>query len=356
MTQYTLNDFSNISSSGFEYKLDDHVLNEINKIVAELGINTESRLKKHIELSKNFGIGSFKRGKSNSELSTQDESWERVRNFKATNIEKKEGVDKTINDIRTCLNKLSDANYEMQQSVIFQHISNILNTNADDNKVKEDEILKVANSLFEIASNNKFYSELYAVLYKELSLQFPIFKEIIITFTNVYLENIGKIQFVDSNKEYDKYCDNNKENDKRKALSVFLVNLMKNSLIQIDELMNIIILLQETTASYIDQENKSYEVEELTEVIYIFILTLLTNNKTNVEKKVREGKISKKLEMLFSGIDYDENNLMSLEKWMAIRDNVEKCSKFKPKEHLSISNRTIFRYMDMLDMITKKSK
>jgi hypothetical protein len=244
MTQYTLNDFSNISSSGFEYKLDDHALNEINKIVAELGINTESRLKKHIELSKTFGIGSFKRGKSNSELSTQDESWERVRNFKATNIEKKEGVDKTINDIRTCLNKLSDANYEMQQSVIFQHISNILNTNADDNKVKEDEILKVANSLFEIASNNKFYSELYAVLYKELSLQFPIFKEIIITFTNVYLENIGKIQFVDSNKEYDKYCDNNKENDKRKALSVFLVNLMKNNLIQIDELLNIIILLQ----------------------------------------------------------------------------------------------------------------
>jgi hypothetical protein len=92
-------------------------------------------------------------------------------------------------------------------------------------------MLRIANSIFDIASTNKFYSELYAILYKELTGKFPVFKEIIIRFISQYLENIGKIQFIDSNKDYDLYCENNKLNDKRKAMSAFLVNLMKLELI-----------------------------------------------------------------------------------------------------------------------------
>ena len=59
------------------------------------------------------------------------------------------------------------------------------------------------------------------------------------------------------------------------------------------------------------------------------------------------------LERLIDSITYNINDLLALEKWVAILGNVEKCSKYKSKEHLSISNRTIFRYMDILDMIKK---
>ena len=183
------------------------------------------------------------------------------------------------------MNKLSDVNYEVQRDALFQHIITMLESDIEVKSIEYD-MLKVANSIFDIASTNKFYSELYAILYKELTIKFPIFKEIIIRFISQYLENIGKIQFVDSNINYDFYCENNKNNDKRKAMSAFLVNLMKLELISIDEILNIILMLQETVLSYIDQENKSYEVEEITENIYIFLLTSISSiNKGGAEKK-----------------------------------------------------------------------
>jgi len=278
-----------------------------------------------------------------------------LRSFKTTKIEKKEGVDKIINDVRNCLNKLSESNYEKQEGDIFQFINKILENDVEaaENR-QDDDLLKVTNALFDIASNNKFYSELYAVLYKDLSTRFPIFKGVIISYVSNYLENVGKIQFVDPNKEYDKYCDNNKENDKRKAMSVFLVNLMKMDLIQKDEILNIIIMLQETVISYIDQENKSYEVEEITENIYVFISTCLIQINKLKNQNDKGKKICKKFEILLGDINYDSNDMVQMEKWMAIINNVENCAKLKAKEHLSISNRTVFRYMDLLDIINKK--
>ena len=364
MTLYTLSDYSNISENGFDYKIEQSILDTIKKIATVLGINTsatiltttnnDTKYKRGADIAKNFGAVSFKRGKSNPDFAT-DESWERLRSFKTTKIEKKEGIDKIINDVRICLNKLSESNYEKQQDDIFQFINKILENEEEtmtENR-RDDDLLKVANALFDIASNNKFYSELYAILYKELANRFPIFKEIIISYVSNYLENVGKIQFIDPNKEYDKYCDNNKENDKRKAVSVFLVNLMKMDLIQKDEILNIILMLQETVISYIDQDNKSYEVEEITENMYVFISTCLMQiNKIKGSEKGK--KICTTFELLIGDINYDSKDMVKLEKWMAIIDNVEKCSKLKVKDHLSISNRTVFRYMDLLDIINKK--
>ena len=356
MTSYTLEDYSTIKFNGFEYKMEQEIINIISKMVTDLGINTSVQYQPDIATkNRKFGESPNKSGmrsKSARENDVAGDAWERTRNFKSTKMEVKEGIDKVINDIRTCLNKLSDINYEVQRDALFQHISTMLETDLEENR--EPNMLRIANSIFDIASTNKFYSELYAILYKELTGKFPVFTEIIIRFISQYLENIGKIQFIDSNKDYDLYCENNKLNDKRKAMSAFLVNLMKLELISLDEILNIILMLQETIMSYIDQENKSYEVEEITENIYIFLLTSVSNiNKGGAEKKKDSKKFSEVFEQLLNSVSYDSKLLTSLEKWGAIISNVEKCSQYKPKEHLSISSRTVFRYMDVLDMIKK---
>jgi len=265
MVFYTLDDFTVIKNTGFEYKLDEQITNIIQKLSTDLGINTiaspqnETNEAKYKSSSDNFnkynGQHKFKRSKPNTESMNTNKDWERIHSFKTTKIEKKEGIEKTINDVRICLNKLSDMNYEIQRDAVFKYISSIMEE-IDVNQQENENLLKVTTIIFDIASTNKFYSELYAILYKELTDKFPIFKEIIITIISQYLEKIGKIQFVDSEKDYDKYCDNNKENDKRKATSTFLVNLMKLDLISVDEIMNIMLMLQETVLSYIDQENK----------------------------------------------------------------------------------------------------
>ena len=352
MTSYTLDDYSTIKFNGFEYKMEKEIVNIISKLVTDLGINTSVQYQPD-SASKNrkFGESQNKlgmRSKNQREDDSTGDSWERTRNFKSTKMEVKEGVDKIINDIRTCLNKLTDVNYEVQRDALFQHITTMLENDLEENR--EAYMLRIANSIFDIASTNKFYSELYAILYKELTGKFPVFKEIIVRFISQYLENIGKIQFIDSNKDYDLYCENNKINDKRKAMSAFLVNLMKLELILLDEILNIILMLQETVASYIDQENKSYEVEEITENLYIFLLTSVSNiNKGMAENK----KFSEVFGKLLDSVSYDVKMVTSLEKWGAIISNVEKFSQYKSKEHLSISSRTVFRYMDILDMIKK---
>jgi hypothetical protein len=358
MTSYSLEDYSNIIFNGFDYKLQLEVTDIIKKMAIDLGINTsvnyqvdsssrDSRSRKPGDQPNRVGI----RGKGKE----GDESWERMRAFKSTKIEKKEGIDKIINDIRACLNKLSESNYEAQRDVLFQHIALILESEAESTSSEQD-MLKIATSVFDIASTNKFYSEIYAILYKELTCRFPVFKDIIIRFISQYLENIGKIQFVDSNVNYDLYCENNKNNDKRKAMSSFLVNLMKLELMQMDEILNIILMLQETVLSYVDQENKSCEVEEITENIYIFILTLITNINKGGDKKKDTKKFSEVLETLLTNVNYDVKDLIGLDKWAAIMENITKCSQFKSKEHLSISSRTVFRYMDILDLIKKSPR
>jgi hypothetical protein len=44
------------------------------------------------------------------------------------------------------------------------------------------------------------------------------------------------IEYVDSEKDYDKFCKINKDNERRKALSLFFVNLTSNGIISENKL------------------------------------------------------------------------------------------------------------------------
>ena len=250
-----------------------------------------------------------------------DEDWEAVRNpvpFKATVIDKKEGIEKSINDIRVCLNKISAKNYKSQLETIIENINNILL----DNENKIEDMKTIVKAIFDIASNNKFFSELYADLYKELGDKFPEFNSIIEEFLVQYKENVKEIVYVDPNTDYDKFCNYNKSNDKRKALSAFLVNLMKKQIITTDLLLDIILYLQGLITKYIDEPNRLNEVEEITENLFIII--------PNIKAECS-----------------------SLENWNVILTNVTECSKLKAKDRQSLSSRAIFKYMDMVDKLNK---
>jgi len=321
--RYTLEDYSNIIFSSFDYKLPETIECTLAKLKADLCITTvidqvDDRSNKKNVLPK----------KIRSKRATMDEqSWEKIKAFQTTKIEKKEGIEKSINDVRICLNKLSNKNYEAQRDAIKDHINQIvLPKEEDDGDAaidNSDELLKIANAIFDIASTNKFYSEIYATLCKDLIVDFPIFKEIVGGFIQQYTENVALIQYVDSNEDYDKYCENNKVNDKRKAMSAFIVNLMKNDILDKNVVVDVVIRLQELVIKYLDEPNRTNEVEEITENVYIFV-TMSSKEFTN------------------------------LEKWTIVIDNIKKCSQFKAKEHPSLSSRAIFKYMDILDFLSKK--
>jgi hypothetical protein len=326
MPQYTLTDFNTIMFGKYEYTLPDNINNiicklheEVNLYISSTQTETPTTYEKPVKKS-NSHYQHKKSGRSHTKQVT-DEDWEAVRNpvpFKATVIDKKEGIEKSINDIRVCLNKISTKNYQSQLETIFENIQHIL----IDNENKIEDMKTIVKAIFDIASNNKFFSELYADLYKALGDKYSEFNLIIDEFLFQYKENVKEIVYVDPNTDYDKFCNYNKLNDKRKALSAFLVNLMKKQIIAKDLLLDIILYLQGLVLTYIDEPNRLNEVEEITENLFIII--------PNIKAECS-----------------------SLENWNAIIANVTECSKLKAKDKQSLTTRAIFKYMDMVDKLNK---
>ena len=193
--------------------------------------------------------------------------WEEMRNFKSTQLDKNEaGIDKDIDDLRTLLNKLTKSNYNEMRANITKLLKSILENNASEN-----DLLKVGKSIFEIGSTNKFWSELYAQLYKDLISTFPIMHSIYTKNFESFLSVFEVIRYGDSEKDYDEFCAINKENENRRALSCFFVHLMKNGVVPVEKLFDIVASLQEKFLNLIDCVGRKNEVEEIAENLVIMI-------------------------------------------------------------------------------------
>ena len=258
-------------------------------------------------------------GGRNHKSSPTLEDWETTRNFKTTKFETKTGVEKQINDIRIVLNKISTSNYEKQRDIILGHIREFFSYDSEDPAERDENIKKISSAIFDIASSNKFFSELYAQLYKELIDEFDIFGTIIDSFIAGFNDTIATIQYVDPDVNYDEFCRINKVNDKRKATAAFIVNLMKKSVIPMDTITEIIHVFMQHILSYIKETDKGKEVEEITETLFI----LITNCKTE---------------------------LLTHPKWIQdIYPHIKVLSSTEAKKsNPSISNRVIFKFMDLV--------
>jgi len=317
MKNYTVENFNDILFNGHSYVLPENITNTINNLIKEVDTfapATTSSVSEEKQKRPNQGSGFNKKPKLRKNDSFED--WNAQRSFKPTIIEIKEGVEKIITDIRVCLNKISVKNYDNQKEQIMNLIPLLI-------KEGEENLPKIGNSIFESASNNKFNSNIYANLYKDILVHFPNLKEIFDDFLNNYIENIKEIHYVDSNVDYDKYCEYNKKNDKRKAISTFLSNLVINGVLEREKIFEIIFYLRKTIIEYMEMENRSNEIEEITENMYLFITILNESCK-----------------------QYQE--------WNVIVETVKQFSKLKIKEKKSLSSRAIFKYMDILEAIEKQ--
>ena len=345
LKQYTLQDFNDILSGGFSYDLkDSNVIELVSSLSNKVGAPTYIKTPIFPKREKSNVVGtdqstsnasqensaSSSRRPRNKPSQITDEDWTLIRTFQKTEMKKTEGIEKRIDTIRSLLNKLTDATYSVVESEILSEVNNIIrgqgqgqdDGGADDNggDIDEENINKIAHSIFNTASSNMFYSALYAKLFKRLVQCHDVFTKV---FEKSYSEFVGlfkKVEYVDPNVDYNKFCEVTKINDKRRAMSMFIINLMKESMLESDSVIDIVSELQQMINSYIKQVNKMNELEELTENIFI----LLTNGKSV---------------------------LTTHEKWEHIVSNIKFLSmlKAKMKEYPSVNNKLIFKNMDMLE-------
>lgn len=326
VVKFSLADFERIKNNGFSCPLSEKTIAIIQALADQVGspeyIKTPQFIKRDVSDRKENG------GRKHRSYEAPDEAWETVRNFKTTVIAKKEGIAAVIDQIRKHLNKMTAKTYESQRDNIIKEIEGItegvLEKSATNMSVVEDEefineINKIGEALFTIASGNSFYSTMYAKLYKELMAQFAFMKTIFETNFRKFSALFQDFAYCDPNKDYDQFCQNNKVNEKRRALSLFYINLMKEKLIDAGEIGKILEQLKNKMVSSIKELDQKNIVDEMTEIIYIIIVN-------------------------------GHEQLQDLDDYSGIEEFVNAMAGYKPTSFPSITNKTIFKFMDILDV------
>ena len=323
MNIYTLENINEILYQGFEYNLPDKTLEIISKLSTEVGspdyIKTPVFKKRENPMKIDVVSTGFKKKRGKNQEIINDAEWELLRSFQSTKMEEKTEIDSKIDIIRVNLNKLSDKNYIDIRNKIFDIIDNLVLESID-----YQDMLHVSSIIFDIASTNRFYSKMYADLYTDLSTKYDIMKDTFENNFNKFIDLFHNIEYVDPKINYDKFCEINKKNEKRKSLASFYLNLMNNGIINKHQIMIITRNLIEQIYNFISQDDKKNEVDELSEIVAILY-----------KKEIYE--------------DTNNDDSMKIEGF-TISEIITKIANYKVKDFKSLTNKTLFKFMDLIEM------
>lgn len=328
--KYTLPEIYQIANNGFQLNLPSDVVATLNHISNELSGERlirnplfNSRTITYMNINTNTNTQSktnFNKNKNKKVREVLDEEW-KSQPFKSTKIEHRVGIDGNIDKIRLYLNKISDKTFLQMRENILSELIIIY-----ENELTSEENNKVCNTIYDFSSSNKFYSNIFADLYSELVTMYQSIRihfESKTTFENM-IDIYNNIRYVDSNENYDLYCDNIKINEKRRSMTQFYINLWKNKLISEDKIVRVLVELLKRVLQKIQEPNNKDEVDELVENIIILY------NRDILDE-----------------INEDDNEYMFDDE--NITDVIERLANSKAKDYKSLSNKTIFKFMDLID-------
>jgi hypothetical protein len=315
MSCYTLDQVNQIIFNGFDYYIDPETHAKITKLAMEVG--SPDYVRTPVFPKREVAKPDKRKKKVSQEI--KDEDWENLKNFKPTKMEEKDGITAKIDSIRINVNKMTDKNYVTLRDKILITIDEILKEG-----ITNEEMHKISSTIFDIAATNRFYSKLYADLFTELHNKYVMFREAFIDNFNNYKKLFDTIEYVDSSVDYNKFCENNKNNEKRKAMCQFYVNLYSNKLIEQSRIYDLIADLTQTLHAYISMYNKKNEVDELCENIAILFTKELIEEDCDACYALIDGKYT-------------------------ITEVVKMIAESKASQYKSLTNKSIFKFMDIVD-------
>lgn len=288
MIKYTINDYNNINNN-YKSQLNTEILNAIN------------------DLAKLVGDKNYKK----TPIFKENNKWKNIKNFKKTNLVKNE---KVFDILTSLLNKITDNNYEQIKCEIINHMINMTN---NDESVKT--LNELGNFIFDVASKNKFWCQIYAKLCFDLNNEFPIIKKICKEKFDNFLELFKYIRIANAEKNYDLFCQINDENEKRKSICSFYSHLVIYKIINENDIMKIINYLINIVKENIDNGDFKNNMYEICQCLCILI---------------------KKIYLIF-----DENNLNIINNFIDFIINLDF------KKHGAITSKTYFKFIDLKEQI-----
>jgi hypothetical protein len=334
--KYNLQKFKETIFYGFEFEIPDETVSIINYLTSEIGSTSQInnpvfQKKEHVQGEtvfnnhNNNNKGRGKHKKNNKFSESTDEDWEQLRSFQSTRIEQSSGLDGHIDNLRSIMNKLTDKTFQDMRGKIFDILDTIINS-SDFNKEIETIISTV---IYDISSTNKFFSKIYADLYAELVKKYDCLHTVFTTNFNKFADQYETIQYVDPDINYDGFCENNKINEHRRAKTQFMMNLALNGFISKLSVARILRQLLDTIMSTINRSDKKNEVDEMIEnMAILFNEDLICAAQDDSDCEEDELEISGR----------------------TIVDTITLLANSKVKDYKSLSNKAIFKCMDLIDM------
>ena len=316
---YQISDFEAITWNGFECELPQQMMDLISRIADQVGAPSYVKTPVFPKRDKPADDQAPKKKPRATTTEITEDDWESIRTFQATELKKRQGIDAHLDGIRSDLNKITDNTYE--------EVFGALCVRIDELKDEPEHLLTVGAAIFNTASSNHFFSAVYARLFRQLLHKYDsVFKDVFESNFEQFMTLFNAIEHADAKKDYARFCELNKTNDKRRAMSMFIVNLMKQGVVTTSKIVDIVRQLQSLIQDHLRQADRTNEVEELTENLFIIL---------------------KDAHQFLSTGHADE--------WATIVQEVEFNSQLKPKnaKYPSITNKTIFKHMDILDELKK---
>ncbi len=292
---YNLSDYDNIDN----ILLDNEVLSKINllkDLFSKVQVNDNYKKKRHYNQKK----------------------YEIDPNFKATVLKKREGHEKIWAGIKSLLNKLTDTNFKSLEPELFVKLNEIINEYDEDIIEKTKKIL--INDMVWNPGQSKCLSTLFTNILTNEKYK-KVFGNTLDTLIKDYDDIITNISYKEiSSEDYDAFCELNRINNLRRSMGMFIINIMKNKLIEKDYILNIIKYFQDMLFKSLLEEGKKVLVDEITENLYI----LLVNGKMELSEH---------------------------KDWNNIINRVTEITKKIVKDNPSFTSRSKFKHMDILDSL-----
>lgn len=334
--KYNLPQVKSVIFAEFEYYIPDATITLLNSLTAQIGSNVcinsnvfqkrEKEKEKDNSSEQDFKHQDRRKKRSNKGMEvTGDEDWNAIRSFQATKIEHKSGVDALIDKLKLAMSKLSKDKYQVIKEQIIDALNDICEAEPDQAVLVE----RIGNIMLDIVLSNKTLLKLYADLYSDLLGLYGWLKQSIDNHFAGYLNLFKDMQYFDPDSNYDKFCDMNVTNEKRKLTSQLFVYLALNGHLNTLVVYENLVSLLRTMSEYIHLQNKKFEVDEIAENIAILF------NK-DIIAAVEDAD------------DYDED--LYIINGLNIIEIITVFAKSKTKDYKSLSNKSIFKCMDLVEM------
>ena len=235
-----------------------------------------------------------RKNKDNKRIILNDD-WEDIRNFEITERKKNEGIDLTIDTVRKIINKITEKTYDNLYPKLILSLDEL-----EDKDFNMEDIDKLADSIFVILSQTKFYGKMYSQLFKSLKEKYLFLDKILDVRLNNFKNLVDSITYINPNIDYDNFCKKNKINEKINSEAIFYINLLNINYVSIENVIDIITYLINQSHKLMNEDNKTEIIQELGEIYGNMII---------------QGK----------------ENLFKHEKWDKIYNNIKLISSFKIK-------------------------